>query len=100
MKEHLTYLLIGFAIGLAFFFGTPIIFQKNVLYLDAHYYFLFIPLFVVLIFIPPYKRQLDMNSNKISFLFFSFISFSIGFFLPIFTWFLIVARALSSWTLF
>lgn len=100
MKKYVVDFLVGLAFGLLFFFGVPLLFDKNPLFLDFQYYLLPIFLFLVFAATPYFRNRLRENAKKNILTAKSFFVFLLGFFLPTLTWGSIVYRAASNWTLF
>jgi len=100
MKKYVVDFLVGLALGLLFFFGLPLIFDKNPLFLDFQYYLLPIFLFPAFTITPYFRNRLKKNANKKAFIIKTLVIFLSGFFLPTLTWGFITYKAVSSWTLF
>ncbi len=99
MKKYFIDLLIGIISGLVLFFIAEFVFRRSILSLNSLYYFLFIPIFIIYTFFHGFKERFSKYPNKFLFLITSFFFFVLGFFLPIFMWFILFKIALSNWQL-
>lgn len=100
MQKHSIDFVIGLVLGLAFFFGTLLIFDKNPLFLEPQYYLLSVLPFLFIVVTPHFRNRLGVSTRKNIFIAKSLLAFLLGYFLPTLTWALIVYRAISNWTLF
>jgi hypothetical protein len=100
MKKYAVDFLVGLVFGVLFFFGVPLLLDKNPIFLGFQYYLVSIFFFLIFAVTPYSKNHLKKETKKIVFIIKALFVFCLGFFLPTLIWGLIVYKAVSDWTLF
>jgi len=68
MKKYIISLLVGLLLGVAFYLGAELLTEKSVLFMDFQYHLFFIPIFLIFVYTPLFRKQLAAHSRKAIFL--------------------------------
>ena len=94
MKFNFLNLILGIILGSVSFFGVEFLGESAIT--PGYVHLVFIPLFALVAFLPHFKKRFRTETRKGTFLFISFIFFTVGFFVQFLLWAFVVIQALSN----